>query len=330
LNLVTGATGQIGTVLVQELCKANEIVRVLVRRDSNLAALEGLPLDIVVGDILDPESLFRAMQGVTCVFHLAGLIPTRPGADNFMMRVNAEGTRNVCAAALKSGVNKLLYTSTVHIFNQKDKVTEIDETTPLALDSAPGTYHNSKVEATLAVLDAAQKGLNAVVICPSGVIGVNNHLVIDDLAKALLSFASGRFSFIVKGAFDFVDVRDLVSALVAARSKGKSGELYIVSGTRVTIKELHLKTQQVAGVSAPYIMVPDWLAYGGVYLLQRFSPLLNIQSGYNTYTLKTLKGNTFYSSQKATRELGYHPRPLETSIRDCLTNNQRGELNQPS
>ncbi len=317
MNLVTGATGQIGTVLVRELCKRNENTRILVRKNSNLGALHDLPLELVVGDILDKNSLQQAMKGVNNVFHLAGLIPTKPGADKMMSEVNADGTSNVCEVALESGVKKLVYVSTVQIFSRNEKKI-IDEGVPLDLNSPSGSYQSSKIEATREVLEKAKQGLDAVVLCPSGVIGISDCPTKDEMTKALLSFACGKVNLVVKGAFDFVDVRDVVQGLIAARANGRSGELYILSGTRVTITDLHRLTQQIAGVSTPRLIVPDWLAFFGIALLQRLLPLLKMNSGYNNYTLQALQGNTFYSSEKARRVLDYSPRPLKDSIYDCL------------
>lgn len=325
--LVTGATGQIGSVLVRELCRDNEKVRILARKNSNLCPLQDLPLEIIVGDILDQNSLLRAMKGVDCVFHLAGLIPTRPGAGKMMAKVNAEGTRNLCEVALKCKLKKLIYISTVHIFSQIEKDELIDETNPLVTNGCSSSYQASKVAATLAVLALTDQGIHTVVLCPSGVIGVSNNLVpADDMVRALLSFASGKVNLIVKGAFDFVDVRDVVKAITAAHENGESGQFYIISGTRAKIDELRHITQQVAGVSAPRLIVPNWLAYFGVTILQLLQIFSPVKSGYNTYTLQTLQGNTFYSSEKARQELGYRPRPLETSIYDCLfLNNKLGQ-----
>lgn len=317
MNFVTGATGQIGTVLVRELCKRNENTRILVRKNSKLGALRDLPLEIVVGDILDKNSLQQAMKGADNVFHLAGLMPTKQGADKMMSGVNADGTRYICEAALESGVKKLVYVSTVQIFSRNEKGI-IDEEVPLDLNSLSGSYQSSKVEATLTVLEMAKRGLDAVVICPSGVIGISDCPTKDEMTKALLTFASGKVNLVVKGAFDFVDVRDVVQGLIAARNKGRSGEVYILTGTRVTITELHRITQQVAGVTAQRLVIPNWLAYSGVALMQKLLPLMGINSGYNRYTLQVLQGNSFYSSEKARRELSFVPRLLEESIYDCL------------
>lgn len=318
LNLVTGGTGQIGAVLIRELCAAGREVRVLVRKGRTLKSLQQLPLEIAFGDILDRKSLQQAMGGVENVFHLAGIIPTKPGAVKLMQEVNVQGTRNVCDTAMQQGIKRLVYVSSVNAFCQEPRGAAIDETRPLDLDSPLNSYSRSKAEATALVLEMVENGLNAVVVCPSGVIGSNEYPGNDNLSRALFTFARGKVNFIVQGAFDFVDVRDVSKGLIAACDKGRCGEIYILSGTRVRIAELHQITQKVAGVSSPAFILPTWLALFGVSLLQKLMPVFKINSGYNVYSLQTLLGNTFYSSEKAKHELAFYSRPFSESINDCL------------
>jgi len=168
--LVTGATGHIGNVLVRKLLEKGEKVRALILPGESREPIKGLNLEAVEGDVLDLDSVFKSMRGIKGIFHLAGLISIMPGPNPFVRKVNVEGTRNILRAARNNGVKKLIYTSSIHALQRvKDGV--IDETLPYDPDNPYGAYDSSKAEATLEVLNAARDGLEAVVACPTGVIG---------------------------------------------------------------------------------------------------------------------------------------------------------------
>lgn len=316
--LVTGATGHLGNVLVRELIAAGEKVRVLVRPGESLQSLQGMLIEVVVGDVLDRDAIGKAMQGIKTVFHLAGVIAIRPGMEDIMHRVNVEGTRNVAEIALESGIDRLIHVSSVHAFRREPHGIVMDENTPLALDSPVGSYDRTKAEGTSAVLELVRQGLNAVIVCPSGIIGSHDYLD-SEMGRTLSSFAARKINVLIDGAFDFVDVRDVAQGLILAREKGISGEIYILSGSRVTIEKLHQMTLNAAGSRAPSLKIPVRLAMVAIAILQRFYNWLKIKSSYTVYSLQTLIDNSLFSSQKAFRDLGYRPRPLAEAISDFLT-----------
>jgi len=134
--LVTGATGHIGNVLVRELVARGEEVRALVLPGESCDSLKGLPIEMVVGNILDPETLDRWMRGVKLVYHLAGVISIVPGKEELMYRVNVEGARNVARAALKAKA-RMVHTASVHALRREPHGVTMDERTPLALEETP-------------------------------------------------------------------------------------------------------------------------------------------------------------------------------------------------
>ena len=156
MNLVTGATGHIGNVLVKELVKRGEKVRALVLPDEDLTPLNGLDIEIVKGNILDKSSLVAAFKGVDYVFHLAGIISIMPGKDQLVHDVNVNGTANMVEAAKAARVKKFIHTSSIHAFKRVPHGIVVDETVPIDPDSAVAAYDQSKAEATLAVLNAAK------------------------------------------------------------------------------------------------------------------------------------------------------------------------------
>lgn len=315
--LVTGATGHLGNVLVRELLKEKEKVRTLVLPNEAVQSLQDLPVEIVYGNTLDRHSLQEAMHGVDTVFHLAGIIAIRPGMEKIMHRVNVEGTYNVGEIALKNGVSKFIHVSSVHAFRREPHGTVINEKTPLALDSVPGSYDRTKAEGTLAILKLAEKGLDAVIVCPSGIIGRHDYLQ-SEMGETLLSFSNKNLDILIEGAYDFVDVRDVAHGLIQARNKGASGGIYILSGSRVTIENLHSMVQKVSGIRSAKLKLPMNFAIFAVTFVQHFFRWFKIKSRYTRYSLQTLVDNSAFSSQKAFRELGYQPRPLNDTVADFL------------
>jgi len=315
--LVTGATGHLGNVLVRELISSGEKVRALIPPGGPLLSIEGMPVEIIFGDILNRDQLKKAMHEVKTVFNLAGIIAIRPGMEDLMWKVNVEGARNVAEVALESRIERLVHVSSVHAFRRERHGITIDEKTPLALESQIGSYDRTKAEGTKAVLEVVEKGLDAVIACPSGIIGSHDYLE-SEMGQTLVSFASRKLDILVDGAYDFVDVRDVARGLIQARDKGISGEIYILSGTRVTISDLHRMAQKTAGIISPRIVVPMKLAMLATILIQKISFLLKTNSRYTVYALQTLVDNSVFSYQKAWHDLEYKPRPLAEAVSDFL------------
>ena len=173
------------------------------------------------------------MQGVDFVFHLAGIISIMPGRDELMRKVNIQGTKNILKAARKCGVKRVLYTSSIHALSRNcDGV--IDEQVPFDPNNPAGEYDRTKAEASMAVQDAARKGLDAVIVCPTGVIGPFDFRG-SEMGELLRGFMQKKPHVLIEGAYDFVDVRDVARGMILAVEKGRSGEVYILSGEQIKI-----------------------------------------------------------------------------------------------
>jgi len=170
--VVTGATGHIGNVLIRELVTRKEIVRALVMPNDDCRSLTDLEIEVVRGDVTDLKSLESAFVGVNIVFHLAGIVTIMLGTKKLLERVNVGGVRNVAIASRTCGVRRLVYTSSVHAITEPPHGTVIDESQPFDPDRVLGEYARSKAQATILLLDEVSKrGLDAVICCPTGVIG---------------------------------------------------------------------------------------------------------------------------------------------------------------
>jgi len=314
--LVTGATGHIGNVLVRKLLERGEKVRALILPGESRAPLQGLDVEAMEGDVLDTTSLFKALQGVRGVFHLAGVISIMPGSNPLIRKVNVEGTRNVIRVAKETGIRKLVYTSSIHAIKRMEEGV-IDETLPYDLDNPFGEYDRSKAEATLEVKQAAQAGLDAVIVCPTGVIGPYDFRG-SMMGDVIRTAAEQKPTFYVDGAYDFVDVRDVASGLIAAAEKGQRGESYILSGQKISVRYLLETVREITGRHFFQMKIPFDLAKFASMFTPLYYHLANATPRFTPYSLEVLKSNADISHAKATHDLGYKPRPLYETIKDTV------------
>jgi len=314
--IVTGATGHIGNVLVRELLAEGAVVRVLVLPDDDERPLAGLNVEIAYGDITDPVSLKSAFAGAELVFHLAGIVTIMPSMASVLERVNVGGMRTVIAACRASGVHRLVYTSSIHAMAEPSHGTVIDESQPFDPDCVLGDYARSKARATLLLLDEVSKGgLDAVICCPTGVIGPWDY-GISNIGQLILDFASGHMKSYVSGAYDFVDVRDVARGLIVAAEKGQSGRHYIFSGTQVHVPELMEELARDIGYPAPTYRIPTVIARTAGILASMYYRLLRRKPVFTAYSIDVLRSNSLVSSARAREELGFTSRPWQESIRD--------------
>ena len=342
--LVTGAAGHIGNVLVRELIKKGSRVRALVLPGEDLSALKGLGIELIEGDVLDPPSLERAMVGVDIVFHLAGIIAIMPGQDELMRQVNVEGTKNVLKAAKNASVKRLVYTSSIHALS-RDWIGKIDENVPFDQYNPAGEYDRTKAEASLAVLEAVRGGLDAVIVCPTGVIGPYDYRG-SEMGDLLRNWLRKKPHVLIEGAYDFVDVRDAAQGHILASERGRKGEVYILSGWQIKLFQLKqmvqaaagLRTltfticfswkslicqlkqmvQAAAGLRTLTFYIPNWLAKFSCTFTPFFYRLTGQTPKFTEYSLETVQSNSDVSNAKARRELGYRPRRFVKTVGDTV------------
>ncbi|MGE5462684.1 MAG: NAD-dependent epimerase/dehydratase family protein [Syntrophothermus sp.] len=314
--LVTGATGHIGNVLVRKLIERGEKVRALVLPNECRAPIEGLNIETIEGDVLDTASLKRSMQQVKGVFHLAGVISIMPGSNEMVRQVNVEGTRNILRVAGEIKVGKFIYTSSIHAIKRLEQGI-IDETLPYDPGNPYGEYDRAKAEATLQVQQAAREGLEAVIACPTGVIGpydFRGSLMGGVIREAAVS----KPTLYVDGAYDFVDVRDVADGLIAASERGRRGESYILSGQKISVRYLLETVREITGRHFFQMKVPFNLAMFATMFTPMYYSHAKITPRFTAYSLEVLRSNSNISHAKASRELGYRPRPLYNSVHDAI------------
>lgn len=316
MMVVTGATGHIGNVLVRQLLARGHGVRAVVMPADDDRPLKGLDVEIVHGDVRHLPSLKAAFAGADVVFHLGGIVTIMPGMKAILEAVNVGGVRNVIDACWAASVRRLVYASSVHAIAEPPQGEVIDESQPFAPDRVLGDYARSKARATLLLLDEVRKGgLDAVVCCPTGVIGPWDYKV-SNIGQLILDFASGHLKSYVRGAYDFVDVRDVAVGLVLAAERGESGRHYILSGSQVQVPELMKELERNIGHKAPGYEIPSGIARAAGVLASAYYRLVRRRPVFTAYSIDVLRSNSQVSAARARAELGFTTRRWQDSIRD--------------
>ena len=317
MNVITGASGRIGGALACSLADrdGDHCVRAVLHRKRGLAA--GRDIEWVGGDVRDKESLLSAFAGADVVFHLAALISVDGDMAGEIGTTNVLGTRNVAEAALECGVKRLIHFSSIHAFNQFPLDEPLDETRDRTTGSHRSAYDRSKADGENEVRRAIAQGLDAVILNPTGVIGPIDGRP-SHMGQFFLDLYHRRLASLVAGGFDWVDVRDVVAAALAAESRGRCGENYILSGCWHSAYELGQLAQHVTGVRAPRLVLPMSVARAWAPFQVAWDRLNGRRPLYTAGALDVLSGsNRQISSAKARKELGFRSRPVADSVRDA-------------
>lgn len=313
LYAITGATGHVGANLVRALLARGARVRALIHdRDR---ALDGLDLERVRGDVLEPASLEQAFRGADVVVHLAALISIQGDRGGRVPAVNIDGARNAARAALRCGVRRFVHTSSVHAFDLS-RGGVIDETSPRAEAKHLAAYDRSKAAGEKAVREVIAEGLDGVVIHPTGVLGPWDFEP-SRMGRTLLGLRDRSLPSLVGGGFDWVDVRDVVSAILAAAERGRRNESYLVPGAWRSVTELAGEAAAITGVAPPRLSVSIGVARLGVPFAAAWGWATKQEPLYTGESLSTLAHTARISGDKAARELGHAPRPLADTLRDA-------------
>ncbi len=315
ITAITGATGHVGASLVRLLLEKGRSVRILVRND--IRAVEGLEAEKIQGDVLDYDSLLKLFKGAKTVFHLAAKISIVGSEGGMVEKINIEGTNNVIRACLKCGVKRLVHFSSIHAYRAKRAGEVVDEKAALALSKSDFPYERSKATAQLAVMDAAKRGIEAVILNPTGIIGPNDYKP-SRMGEVLMDLYNSKYPALIDGGYDWVDSRDVAACALAAEKKGSSGENYLVSGHWLPLYEVARLIEKLYRIKAPRLVLPAWLSTIPSYCALGISKILGTTPKLTPYSLKTVRACYSVSHEKASRELGYIPRPIEQTLRDTL------------
>ena len=319
LYIITGANGHLARTIIRALRGKDCLIRGLILPTES--GRDDQQITYYKGDVTRPETLDAIFSDVACnetyVIHTAGIISIGDTITPQMYAVNVQGTRNVVAQCQRHPIARLVYVSSVHAIPEPDALSTISETRDFSPDKVEGAYAKTKAEATRLVLQAAQGGLNAVVVHPSGIVGPydngSNHMV-----QLVQQYLQGKLPAGVTGGYDFVDVRDVAQGCLEAAEKGRAGECYILSNRYCTVRELLACLRAAAG-GPRKVCFPLKLAQLAAPLMEKAAQLTHTRPLFTRYSLHTMASNGHFTHDKATMELGYHPRDLKDTIADTVT-----------
>jgi dihydroflavonol-4-reductase len=312
-TLITGSTGFIGSHLARAVSRRGDDLRLLIRKGTDDGVLDGLEFERINGDVTDRRAVRRAMDGAERVFHVAGMTSMRSGESERVFQVNQGGTRILAEEALATGVQRFVYTSSVAAIGPAPAGGRADETQAFTAGSLGIAYMNSKHEAEGEVLRAAARGLDAVIVNPTFVLGPGGGRA--SSMGLVRRFLLRRIPAYVDGGLNIVDVRDVADGHLQADAKGETGERYILGGRNFTLQRLFSDLQRISNVPAPQLKLPAQLAQAGA----RVSEQLGLPLGLAVDETRSAALWWTYSSAKAKRELGFTPRPHEETLEDALS-----------
>jgi dihydroflavonol-4-reductase len=316
--LVTGGSGFVGAAVVRQLLQAGHAVRALIRPTSTRTNLVKLPIEIVQGDLRDAASLTRAMAGVRFVFHVAADYRLWARHPHDIVRTNVEGTRALMEAALHSGVERIVYTSSVATLKARPDGAPSDERFPLEAASAIGAYKHSKVVAErLVETMVAERNLPAVIVNPSTPIGPRDVRP-TPTGRIIVEAAAGRMPAYVDTGLNLVHVDDVAAGHLLAWEKGRVGERYVLGGQDVLLGAMLREIARQIGRSPPKLRLPRRLIFPIAYAAEAVAYFTDREPFVTTTGLRLAKDRMFFTSAKAERELSYRARPYDEAIADAI------------
>jgi dihydroflavonol-4-reductase len=318
LNLVTGATGFVGSAVARALLARGHPVRVLARPNSDRRNLAGLAVEIAEGAMEDPRSLARAVAGCRYVYHVAADYRIWVPDPAPMFRANVDGTRDLLTAALEAGAERVVYTSSVATLGLVAGGSA-DEETPSRLDDMIGPYKRSKFAAEEVARELArERGLPVVIVNPSTPVGPGD-IKPTPTGRLIVEAARGQMPAFVDTGLNIVHVDDVAEGHLAAAEKGRIGERYILGGENLALAEILAGVAQAVGRRPPWLRVPHSVLFPvaiGAELAARVTgrdPFVTLDG------VRMSRKKMYFSSEKASRELGYAPRPAREAIADAVS-----------
>ena len=318
---VTGTSGYVGFNLVALLVERGHQVVAIDERA--MQRQRGGRVTEVRASVLDPTAMRSALEGVDVVYHLAAMMTMARRNDKAWL-VNTTGVRIVAEAALAAGVQRMVHCSSLHAFDHRGHADTVDENTPRSTDETVPLYDRSKWQGEREFQAVLDRGLDGVVVNPTGVVGPVDHGPVR-LNRVLLEAARGRVPIAVTGGFDMVDVRDVALGMCAAAESGRTGENYLLGGHFTAFVDALRLAAQCNGKRGPRLTTP-------LAALAVCAPLLDLvgriarHDMISAAAIDTVFNAPHVDASKARDELGHHPRPIEDTIRDLISSFREAEL----
>lgn len=313
MTLLTGATGFLGNHVARLLLQQGRNLRLLVRETSDQRPLRGLiGAETVTGDLQDRPSLDRALSGCNQLFHVAADYRLWARRPDQLRRSNVEGTRNILEAAAQAGVQKIVYTSTVGTFSLPG-----DESTPARPEDLSGPYKRTKFEAEQIALDFAARGAPVVIVNPTAPVGERDFKP-TPTGRIIVDFLEGRMPAYLDTGLNLVDVRDVARGHLLAAEKGRPGERYLLGARNLTLQQIFQTLAEITGRPAPRWKIPYAAAYGFAILGSAWASFTGREPRASLEAVRMARKKMFVHSDKAERELGYRPGPVEPALQRAV------------
>ena len=315
---VTGATGFLGSHVARVLAERGADLRLLVRPTSDLRNIADLNAERVEGDLRDAASIEKALSDCEVVFHVAADYRLWVRDPNEMYRSNVEGTRCLLEAARKQGVRRIVYTSSVATMgfgSGSNNGGVADEESPVSLADMIGHYKRSKFMAEQVAFEAAQSGVDVVIVNPTTPIG-ERDIKPTPTGRIVVDFLKRKFPAYVETGLNLVDATECARGHIQALEKGRSGERYILGGENLTLKQILDRLAAITGLPSPTVKVPHFVALSGaVFYEMVMGRLLGREPRATIDEVRMSRKMMFVSSAKAERELGWRVIPVDAALR---------------
>lgn len=315
--LVTGATGFIGSTLVRELLKDGREVKVLVRENSDTRNIDGLEVERCYGDIRDGESVEAALKGCDTFYQTAALYSFWEPDSRVFYDINVEGTKTALNAALKQGVEKVVYTSSMAAIGCHGPECLANEQSAFNLQKSGEHYTISKYLGEVEALRFCAKGLPTVVVNPCMVIGVRDikptpsgQMTVDILNK--------RMPVCINTGLNLVDVEDVARGHILAARKGRVGERYILGNENMTQIDYFRLIGEVSGVEPPTLKLPHSAALAVSYVYQAIANITKKRPLATPGVVRINSKYWYFDCSKAVNELGFRQTPIKTTVEKAV------------
>ncbi len=319
---ITGGDGLLGSNLVRELLKKGYSLRVLVQPQRNSPTLNGLEIEKVSGDLLEEgNKLKEAMNGCEVVFHCAA-ITNLWAKRELVFKVNLEGTKKILDACLENKIQRLIFVGSASSFQFGTKKKPGDESGGFPQIYRGMAYMESKHQAMKLVLEyVREKGLDAVVVAPTFMLGDYDYG--PSSGELIQQFIKRGLKYVSSGGRNFAYVVDVAQAMISALEKGKTGEVYILGGENLNYLEFFRLVAEVSGITPPRAQLPSPLILAGGAFASIYGKVIQKPVKFNLKMARIACLGTYYSSEKAKKELDMPQTPIKKAIEESIKSLKR-------